>query len=157
MMSDLDRLLEAIRDYGVRYRRNDLPDLRIGDLYDLFPKSSRPPLVPCSLSWPQTWANSDDTGVYAFLDEQLRLLYIGTARVLGARLGAYCAYEVDDTCRLKHDGWTTKPRYVLTVAVPEEMPWEAAALEVYLIRTLDPRDNVRDRIAVLADGAPEGG
>ena len=81
------------------------------------------------------------------MDGDLNLLYVGKASTLGTRLGAYCAYAPDNSCRFKHEGyWSSRPRYLLTVGVPDEMAWEAAGLEEYLIRELDPQDNVLGRI-----------
>ena len=144
-MSVYERVLKEIDVYQSRYRRGDVPPLRIGGLYDLSPELGQPQRA-CEAKWDQQWPNSDESGVYVFFDHDLSVLYIGKARILGARLAAYCAYGPGKTCRLKHEGWSRTPRYVLTVAVPGNMPWEAAALEEYLIRALDPPDNVLGRL-----------
>jgi excinuclease UvrABC nuclease subunit len=83
--------------------------------------------------------------VYAFLDEQGMLLYVGKASFrnsIAARLSTYCMFEAGKgtPCRLNHQ-WKTKPRYVVTVAVPEETRFEASAVEEFLITRLEPPEN----------------
>jgi hypothetical protein len=42
---------------------------------------------------------------------------------------------------LQHSGWSQPPRFFYAVAVPEQMPFEAPALEEFLIGRLQPPDN----------------
>ena len=45
-----------------------------------------------------------------------------------------------------HSGWKTRPTYLATVALSES--FEAAALEEYLIRRLNPAENAPDNLAL---------
>ena len=143
-MAKYDELANAVTEYSDRYRRSDLPKLMIGLAYDLYPQEGKPALE-CQHCWPETWPNSDKAGIYAFLDRDLNVVYIGKSSMnsfLGARLSAYCGYDENRNCRLHHSGWTASPRYVWTVGVPDELSFEAPALEEYLIKKLKPTDNV---------------
>lgn len=142
-MSDLSDFYVALDEYRNDFRRSDLRDLKVAGLYDLFPERE---LVATErrFNWPESWPNSDMAGIYVFLATDLEILYIGKTSMnsfLGARLATYCGYAEDNTCRLKHTGWTVEPRYVLTVGVPDDMPFEAPALEECLISKLKPLDN----------------
>jgi excinuclease UvrABC nuclease subunit len=83
------------------------------------------------------------------MNEQLGVCYVGKASMgncIGSRLSSYFGYEseTDRRCKIYHrEGWTEKPRYVMCVAVPEDSPFEAPALEEFLIRELAPPDNKR--------------
>ena len=60
------------------------------------------------------------------------------------RLSAYFRYNrKTKKCKIKHSNWSEPPRYVLTVAVPTDMSFEAPALEEYLITKTQPKDNDR--------------
>ena len=76
-----------------------------------------------------------------FFDDALELFYIGKAsmsRCLGQRLYEY--FGGGDTCIPKLD-WLQPARYVVTVAMQPDLPFEAPSLEEFLIRTLQPRIN----------------
>jgi excinuclease UvrABC nuclease subunit len=81
------------------------------------------------------------------LNRELEVLYVGKASQgpIGGRLAHYFKYNPDrKTCRVVHagpGGWSSPPIYVVGVAVPDELAFEAAALEEYLIRELQPSDN----------------
>lgn len=143
-MADLHALKQAVERYDAECRNPAMGQFSVGPLYDLFPEKGEG-TESCEVSWPTMWPNCHDAGVYALLDEQLNVLYIGKASLrssIGGRLSSYCAYRSDKTCRLKHDGyWTKTPRYAWSVAVPETTPFEAPALEEFLIRELQPSDN----------------
>jgi excinuclease UvrABC nuclease subunit len=84
--------------------------------------------------------------VYIVLDASLFVLYVGKASMgscIGKRLGSYFVND-GGRCRIVHHheaAWTEEPRFVVTVAVPSKMAFEAAALEEYLIGALDPPCN----------------
>lgn len=143
-MAVLSDLINAVLEYSERYRHPGLPLYRLGPVYDLYPNEVKA-ATNCELGWPETWPNSDQAGVYAFLDGELNVIYVGKSSMnsfLGARLSSYCRYDEFRNCELKHSGWTVKPRYVWTAGMPEELAFEAPALEEYLIRKLQPTDNM---------------
>lgn len=143
-MADLEALTQAIERYTKEFRGPAMGQFKMGPLYDLFPEKGAA-VEACQEAWPSMWPNCHDAGIYALLDEQLNVLYIGKASLrssIGGRLSSYCAYNNDKTVRLKHEGyWTATPRYAWSVAVPVETAFEAPALEEFLIRELQPPDN----------------
>src|SRR5690606_32393688 len=91
------------------------------------------------------WPLPSRAGVYAFLDQQKKILYVGKASFrnsLAARLSSYCRYESGrgSSCKLNHI-WKNSPRYIVIVAVPESSRFEAAALEEFLISKIQPIEN----------------
>lgn len=136
--------VSAIDSYCTKYRRSDLPELKIGGLYDLFPDVLNESEVEPEASWPASYPNAAAQGVYALFAADLELLYVGKASMsntLGNRLGNYFAYSKDRTCKLLRDYWNKRPQYLVTVAVPEGMAFEAPAVEEYLVCTLRPCNN----------------
>lgn len=76
------------------------------------------------------------------LDDDEAVIYVGKASAdswIGARLAKYFQYDANGRCRFIHAEWC--PRYVVTVAVPDDSPFEAPALEEFLIKELQPRWN----------------
>ena len=114
-MPKLEDLKSEINIYASKYRNPNLKPFNESGLYDLFPDNNeRHPSVVSE--WPEPFPNLNEAGVYAFLSEELEVLYIGKASMnhgLGYRLGSYCSYGVNRTCKLKHP-WEGKPRYIYT-------------------------------------------
>lgn len=109
----------------------------LGDRYCLFPDKRDP-----RPSWPDRWPNADKRGVYLMLGDDDAVLYVGKASAdsyLGARLAAYFRYGEDRRCKFIYEDWC--PRYVVTIAVPDDSSFEAPALEEFLIRELRPPRN----------------
>ena len=135
---------EALQEYCGKFRRADLPDLRLSGIYDLFPNEFRSSGVESS--WPDKWPNSEEAGVYFIFGLGGSLLYVGKASMsdcIGGRLSNYFgADKATGQCRVRHE-WSTGPRYVATLAVAQNMPFEAAALEEFLIQRLPTTDNTR--------------
>ena len=74
-------------------------------------------------------------------NESLELLYIGKAsmnRSLGYRL--YDHFVGGRACAPRAD-WLLPARFVINIAVPKESPFEAPAIEEFLIRKLKPKSN----------------
>lgn len=65
-----------------------------GDNYALFSKNEE-------YGWPKPWRHPDSAGIYAFLDSDINVVYIGKARRLGARLNHYFGYGKNEECILK--------------------------------------------------------
>jgi excinuclease UvrABC nuclease subunit len=101
--------------------------------------------VSVASGWPKEYPNSSRKGVYAIFGRTGKLLYIGKASMnhyIGSRLGAYFRYEkLTRACEPIHNGWRERPSYIATVAVPDNMSFEAPALEEYLIQRLNPSHN----------------
>lgn len=143
-MATRDDASRAIAEYEQRFRRNDLESLEKSGLYDLFPSNGAVE-VPVAATWPDDpWPFASRAGVYLIFDEKLDLLYVGKASLsssLGERLCNYFRIDRDRGCCIRHDGWKKTPRYVATIAVPEDMRFEAPALEEFLITRLQPIAN----------------
>ena len=122
-----------IDEYQALYHSEKLKPLEISDEYDLFPAKEGDSI---NNGWPNTYPNSERQGIYLILSENHKLLYVGKASMgntIGGRLGSYFMYDDDrKSCKIRHT-WTKKPKYIITVAVPMEAPFEAPALEEYLI------------------------
>jgi hypothetical protein len=140
----LNSVICAIEDFTDKYRRHDFPPLEISNLYDLFPSAlhsldTAPPDV-----WPAPYPFDQRTGVYFIFSESFELLYVGKSSMsscIGKRLWTYFHYAPGQVCVLKHSTWTQNPRFLITVAVPETTPFEAPALEEFLIGRLQPTNN----------------
>ena len=150
-MTGYDKLLAEVEKFQASHRRSDSPRFDIEPPYDLFPQLGST-VIPYKFHWPTPWANADRKGAYALLDNEANVLYVGKASMgscFAARFVAYFAYENDRSCKIKHPNcWSRTPRYVLTIAVPIETPWEAPGLEEFLIRKLQPPDNGTGRVLV---------
>jgi hypothetical protein len=137
----LDKLKRALDDYQRTYRHPNLPRLECSDLYALFTEETVP---IAKMRWDDKWPNSERAGVYLIFSKTGKLLYVGKAWVIGRRLANYFQYDLSQgqtkKCRVVHD-WKEPPMYVATVAVPEISIFEAAALEEFLIRNLEPCEN----------------
>jgi hypothetical protein len=140
----LEALKRALDDCRAKYRRSDLPDLRLSGLYSLFPDEVQ--TADAGHRWNDKWPHSEEAGVYFIFGGSGRLLYVGKASMnhcIGGRLSNYFGTDkATNRCRVEHE-WCERPMYVATAAVPQGMKFEAPALEEYLIATLNPCDNVR--------------
>lgn len=143
MDSDVRSFYHLVAEYQERFRGHGLAEFEISDPYDLSPELAATGLT-CSAAWPDTWPHIGRAGVYALFGEELQTVYVGKASLrntLESRLGSYFGHEkIDGTCRFYHS-WKFAPRYLVTVAVPEESRFEAPALEEFLIEKLRPTDN----------------
>ena len=140
--SMLEPLNRALDEYESEYRNPLLERFDRSDLYALFPKN-KDSLVDVTLGWAkdEPWPNSNRTGVYVIFGKE-HPLYVGLSDFIGGRLGNYFGYDPVGDCRINpKNKWIETPMYVVTVAVPETTPFEAYALERYLIRKLRPSHN----------------
>jgi hypothetical protein len=138
----LQNVKSALATYIDKYRKPGLPEPELSGLYALFPERGELP-SDIERRWPAQWEQSDKTGVYFIFAGDGQLLYVGKAWHLGSRLGHYFDYDENKRCRLLCS-WSRDPAYVATIAVPQDMSWEAAGLEEYFIQVLRPKptDNV---------------
>lgn len=146
-MSDLKKLKQAVEEYASAFRRPGLPALEVSPLYALFPSDEALP-SDVALTWPDVWPHASRQGVYVIFGPGIKLLYIGKASMtntIGGRLYRWFKYSPSGGCRVADPGWSMTPMYVATIPAPENMPFEAPALEEYLIQTLQPCDNARGR------------
>jgi hypothetical protein len=154
VISELRDFLKRVEEYQSNYRNPAMGPLEVSPPYDHFPELGEPALQ-CGQKWPGPWFHLHRAGVYGFFDESLRLVYIGKASFRSsqsARLGSYVRYGPDGCCELKHE-WNSKPRYAVTVAVPQSSRFEAAALEEFLLSKLTTTDNA---VGARPQGASEG-
>ncbi|MGO9084187.1 MAG: hypothetical protein ACLQBK_03100 [Candidatus Sulfotelmatobacter sp.] len=139
MDSSVEDFERALENYKTNYRRSDVPELEISGRYILFPNTAEAGKPSC---WPAEYEHSKRVGVYVICGGSGRVLYVGRSWFVGRRLFDYfgCGAEPDVSMK-----WTEKPMFVVTVAVPQTMEWEAAGLEELLIDHLHPPDNTRIR------------
>jgi len=137
-MAKIEKALKLISDYENTYRHPNLQKLRISGLYDLFPdKESK---YKVEKSWPDEWIYCRSAGVYMFLDENLEIAYIGKAYHFGYRFSSYFVYDENKKCKTKNT-WKTVPRFVITIAVPDESKFESAAIEEFLLSKIVTTNN----------------
>jgi hypothetical protein len=112
----------------------------------------RPGMAPLELSkpyvvaadWPKEWPGAGLPGVYAFMDADNSVVYIGKAscgRTIGHRLAAYFQYGPNRIGVIATDSKSEAVTHVITVTVPANRAFEAAALEEFLIREVRPPRN----------------
>jgi hypothetical protein len=134
-LTSLTDIEERVSRFKNEYRL-DTFKLDISDWYSLFPAARDEELEKKRKQWPGAYPQSDRQGVYLIFNENKELLYIGKASMnnnIGSRLGSYFSYENDKvTCKVNHE-WSSDPKYIITISVPNEMSFEAPALEEYLI------------------------
>ncbi len=119
-------LESAISDLNTRYPRPGIPALSLSDEF-LIPEDCVEGRFP----------NADLPGVYAFLDHNQELLYIGSSIGLGRRLGDGYIGRVGEIKDAKIKG----AKSLRTIGVPKEHFFEAMAIEAFLIRELAPPRN----------------
>ena len=134
-LTSLSDIKEKVTIFKNEYRLDKLK-LDISDWYSLFPATRDKDLEKKQKQWPGTYPQAERQGVYLIFNENKDLLYIGKASMnnnIGSRLGSYFSYKSDKvTCKVNHS-WSSSPNYVVTIAVPDGMSFEAPALEEYLI------------------------
>lgn len=133
------KLQAAIDEYCKKWRKPGLSEIKLSAVYDLID------------DWNDgnPWPNPGDTGIYAILDANKKLLYLGKASMgssIAKRLSAWFKYRPDRSFRTNpRHTWNHKPFFVVSAAVDKEAPWEASALEEFLIHKLDPPENSKGR------------
>jgi len=130
---------KEVAEYISRYRRSDLGLLDIDGAIDLFPENPELVGIRPRFTFKDGWRLGPHPGVYMVYSEAFDILYVGKASMgknIGDRLWTY--FGNGDKCVLKHDTWPKTPRFLVNIAVPDEMPFEAPALEEYLIGALKP-------------------
>lgn len=143
-------LLDKIEEYKSKYRRSDVGNLEWSKPYELSPRAKNPDI----LQWPAGWPHSKRAGVYFVLARDGLLLYVGKASMrhcIGKRLSSYFGTNrASGDCEiLDPNSWDQElrdermPAFVVALAVPEGMSFEAAAIEEYMIRELIPPANTR--------------
>ena len=128
MTKGLDCLQNAIKWYEDRFCVRFTPTV----IYALYPKEE--------YGWPQPWPNPDSAGIYAFLDSNKTIVYIGKASQMGARLSHYFGYGENAKCILK-DKRIDDISYVQCYSCSQEEPYACLSLEEYLISEMNPKYN----------------
>lgn len=149
-MSTLEDLEASLARYSTEFRHPSQCQLVMSKIYDLFPETGSLINVPVESKWPDPWPNAESPGIYAMLDEDLFVRYIGKASMkssIGRRLSLYFIYEdraKNKRCKLSHpEGWLAFPRFV--VSVPVSLSFEAPSIEEFLILQLLPPENLQGR------------
>lgn len=129
MTKGLDSLKNAIKWYEDRFCVSFTP----AEIYALYPKEGEH-------GWPQPWPIPDSAGIYAFLDSNKTIVYIGKASQMGARLNHYFGYGEGGKCILK-DKRVDEIFYVQCYSCIPEEPYTCHSLEEYLISEMNPKYN----------------
>src|SRR5467141_456067 len=134
-----DPIQNAVTTFHADWRHPRLVPLETSEAYSLFPDETRD--TPTNANWPANWPLADRPGVYLIFGAKMQLLYVGKSATLGYRLSSYFRWSAGkgSPCRIVHTTWKTRPTFIATVAVTE--PFEAAALEKYLIARVHPEEN----------------
>ena len=127
--------LEQIAYYQNRYNTR----FEISEIYSLFPKGEE---YGFTVSWPFL----NEGGVYLILDENQNVIYVGKADIFGKRLyGHFREDKETGECVIQGPNWINKPHYIINIKVEKDRLYENLSLEGYLIKVLDPEDNIRGR------------
>ena len=129
MTKGLDSLQNAIKWYEDRFCVSFTP----AEIYALYPKEGE-------YGWPQPWPIPDFAGIYAFLDSNKTIVYIGKASQMGARLSHYFRYGENGKCILM-DKRIGDISYVQCYSCSPEEPYACLSLEEYLISEMNPKYN----------------
>ena len=129
MTKGLDCLQNAIKWYEDRFCVSFTP----AEIYALYPKEGE-------YGWPQPWPIPDFAGIYAFLDSNKTIVYIGKASQMGARLSHYFRYGENGKCILM-DKRIGDISYVQCYSCSPEEPYACLSLEEYLISEMNPKYN----------------
>lgn len=138
-MAKSSEVLDLVNFYDENYRNPKLVKFIVSGLFDLYPEKET--LQEVDKKWPEEWINNGRAGVYLFLDENLEVVYIGKSNHFGYRFGSYFGYNENKKCKAKQT-WKTNPRFVITIAVPDESKFENTALEEFLLSKVITTDNV---------------
>jgi hypothetical protein len=132
---------KELTEYVSSYRRKGLKDLEISPPFDLFPDQPVPPGISPKSNEYRSWPLGERAGVYMIYSVGFEILYIGKASMsqnIATRLSGW--FTGGEKCILKHR-WPEPPRFLINIAVPDDMPFEAPAIEEYLIGLLKPKGN----------------
>ncbi len=129
MTKGLDSLKNAIKWYEDRFCVRFTP----AEIYALYPKEGE-------YGWPQPWPIPDFAGIYAFLDSNKTIVYIGKASQMGARLNHYFGYGKNGKCILM-DKRIGDISYVQCYSCSPKEPYACLSLEEYLISEMNPKYN----------------
>ncbi len=135
------KLFEEFRDSHFSPKVREM--FHLSEFYDLFPEKAEK--KSCSTKWPAPYPFKDYYGVYLIIDDNLDVIYIGESNSIGRRLSDYFGYADDGSCKVKSSYWSSKPRYVVVIAVDDNIWGQRLALEEYLIYYSQPSDNTRSK------------
>ena len=125
----IEKLKEKINWYCERFKL----DLQPSDIYALYPQNNE-------YGWPAEYPNSTSAGIYAMLDNNKNVIYIGKSSNIGYRMSNYFAYDDDKKCRLK-DYRVEGVAYLITFATMDNEKYACSSLEEFLISELSPQCN----------------
>jgi len=140
-MEPFSKVSAAIAAYSSKYRAPGLPHIEVSNPVALFPDAPQQIELGAHTTWKDPWPFATRPGVYIMYSSSLDLIYIGKAsmkRCIGQRLYEY--FGDGPECIIKKEKLGSA-RVVVIAAVPKDMPFEAPALEEYLINLLQPPQN----------------
>lgn len=137
-MISLHDVRKLISNYCIYYRKEGLPPIQESSVY-ILNENYTGEVCGYESRWPNTYPLADNYGVYAVFGV-MGLLYIGKAsfQKIGNRLSSYFRYAENkkDCITNPQHTWSAPPTHIVVWAVPDDMPFEASALEEFLIGSL---------------------
>jgi len=134
-MITLNDVRKKISDYCILYRKEGLPPIQESPVY-ILNENYVGEQCDSDARWPQAYPHAGNRGVYAIFGVD-GLLYIGKASIgtIGERLSSYFQYfkNREGFKTNPQHTWSAPPTHVVVWAVPDDMPFEASALEEFLI------------------------
>ena len=125
----IDKLKERISWYCERFQL----DMQPSEIYALYPQDNE-------YGWPAEYPNSRHAGIYAMLDKNKNVIYIGKSNNIGYRMSSYFAYDENKGCKLK-DSRVEGVAYIITFATKDNEKYACSSLEEFLISELSPQCN----------------
>lgn len=129
MKITIEKLKEKINWYCERFHLY----LQASEIYALYPQNNE-------YGWPSVYPNSSSAGIYAMLDKNKNVIYIGKSNNIGYRMSNYFAYDENKKCRLK-DTKVEGVVYLMTFATMDNEKYACSSLEEFLISELSPQCN----------------
>lgn len=129
----IKQLEDAIEWYSKRFNIQ----FSYSEIYALHPKHNE-------YGWPETWPNDSKAGVYALLNANYNVVYVGKAKCLGARLSHYFKYGNNGECIL-NDNRVKDVFFIKNYATKDDEKYACLSLEEYLISNLNPIYNTKSR------------
>jgi len=124
----IEELNIVTKEFSNLYLKKDIKINSFSELYDL------------DIDWPNTYPNNLSPGVYALLDENKDLYYVGSTIVaIGIRFKEYFSYDSDKKCIKSIEFKNIS--FLTTLCIAGDNKFLAPALEYFMISKLQPAGN----------------